>query len=243
MIRLAVLLLFLASVAHAQIDKSFLVRKRFASPTNPSQIAGSAFWWVAEDNALGRVSAWPDRIQGSTWSNGDTAVQPTNTASGVQFWRNATTFLTNTVDISASTVSSHFLIFKLNRNTIQQSILNVSPSVNTRAIGIDPSPAGQLFIFVSPNSRNNGLLQSNTWYSVLITCSSAPQTVFYTNGIPSNTNNAGNLGSATWGSFGGNSGNGFLEAHVRELAIWTNTVLTGADAATLHAYAKVKYGL
>jgi len=237
----------LSGRAQFGVEQPFFLQTASASQFTPQSIDHLGYWWVSSDVQTNvTVTNWVDRIASASWTNGADSKRPTNSASGVHFVRASSQQLTNTPGITFaegsgdSEAATHFFIIRPDAVNVFQAFLIRSISVSSKDFGI--TSAALLYLHIAPTISTDGALAANNWYDVAITCKTGPESIFYTNGVPSSTN-AFNLGTGVneWKCFGGNSGGGYLGAYVRELAIWTNYTMTSLEVSNLHRYATNTY--
>lgn len=193
---------------------------------DPTNIAGLYFQYSYKDFVVGQsVSNWNEKIlSGSTRSltNVVSAKWPTNSASGVFF--NAS-WLTNG---SPSTATSNFSVWISMTPTATPSGYHClfSDSAGNRGFEIH---AGVIDFFATTD-HNMAAVTANVQVDFVYANGAS-----YTNGVAGATI-VPPTGNSTVGSVGSDSVNENYDGYIKYLYIWTNTILTSAQAVSLHTY-------
>lgn len=233
-----ILLLFCASA----FGQAFTPRRPFVTQSTPasgpSSMGQLAYWWVASDLPLGAVSTWTDRNVGSVWQSRTPAQPaPTNTVDGVQFNGTTHTTLTNVIGaISVITNSSQFVILARTGTGAFQDILDFKNDGTWEWTWF--STTWELFPGSKAAVGNPG---TNVFFDMAYTSDYANNRIIgYTNGVAVITNTTSTIGG-TWHIMGGITNSGFFSGYIKELIMYTNTVLNLTTVSNLHYYATNTY--
>lgn len=226
------------------------------APFSPTNIGGLAYWWVSSDLPVGiTVSNWVDRIKGESWTNFSGTTCPTNSAIGL-FFDGSNDILTNVGTINlgnkAGSSNSHWAVVSTGRigageaPTILQSRTN-GTSYYFGQFDNAGNPAnrwsfGGTSPFFVTGWRTNALVFSD----VTGVCDDAAGNMIgYTNAVPQETNAAtGRIANnASWMYLGRDSaGAFFMKGYIKEIAVYTNKILSSVNISNLHYYATNLYG-
>lgn len=216
-----------------------------SASTSGLPVNGVGYWWVSSDMTTGQfVTNWVDRIIGSAWTNGATGdTRPTNSALGVHFDRTKSQNLTNSGVTFATGVqpSSHWVIINRTAVNVFQDFLD---NANSGVLEWMFDNVQRYNVTISSSGKNLSISPTNSWVDWLVVMDTGGSAIyFYTNGLPGLTNTTAPTSSAQpWKIMGGIPASGYFTGYIRELAVWSNTVLTASDAVKLHTYATNKYG-
>lgn len=197
--------------------------------SGPTDIGGMAYYWNYSDlTPSANVSAWIDRVQAKDFHQGNSAKQPTNSASGVYF--SGTTMLTNAVTLPQSKFSI-WIGYKM-------------PATQAGYGGLVTDSGGTAGFFMHSLSfefyplTDLYIQAANIYYDTVYVNAGTGTTgggVGYTNGIATPT--ITDKGTAwTFNYFGSDNGGESYKGFIKFICIWTNTSLSATDAANLSTY-------
>lgn len=217
-----------------------------SSIPDPTTVPGLALWWVSSDLSVGpKVSDWVDRIQGKHWTNGNSAKQPTNSATGVYF-DGSVTVLTNDGSFKLTTASGLFTIWAIVKPVqdgdggTQRAFLTQPNNVQQAGKGLywfnhtfTDVTGGTVYFKGVTNNYQDYIFQSDV---------TVPHTWYTNNAATATGINIQVGGDVTFFNLGQNPtvNNGWF--YVAEIGLYTNDI--GANStyrATLHTYATNKY--
>lgn len=219
-------------------DQPFLAKDTTASSEINPQALAANYWWRYHDMPTNiSVTNWSDTIRGSVWTNASASI-PTNSSIGVRFDKANSQQLTNS-GIDFTDLSMTWLILQRTSDGSFQYILSKD---NGGALNLAFFADNRIFLEQVSVSKFDGTIAVNTWFDLAFVSDSVNGvSYFYTNGVPAVTNSPNISVTSFWRFLGGIAAGGFWNGNLREMAVWTNTIVTSSNIFELHKYATNKY--
>lgn len=215
----------------------------------PTNIAAPTYYWVNSDLAANSAaSVWTDRYAGFQIVQTNSLIQPTNSANGLCFDGHSVMSFSNTMMLP--TGSSVFVV--LNASPTAHNMVILQDTNIQNGLYITPNAQYRMSAFANSVAATDAVNPTNLLTFAFTTQNSGGQTkfTFYTNGVPSATNNVATLNPMPLDCVGGianvfNQTMGRLDysfyGFIREIVVWTNLVLSPATNVCLNTYAGWKY--
>jgi hypothetical protein len=212
-----------------------------ASVTDPSQIAGLAFRWVASDASSGQILT--DRIQGNNWYQNTSGNRPTKTGNHL-VWNGTSSYMNTTnVTLTFENNCSFYLIMNVtdNSSTVADAIfITASGSSNARIRPVHLGPPSMLFQVGGTGA--SGFYTALSTIDFVYAAAPSGHDNVYTNGILyyQNTSTPQSGTEASVGQRG--DGVNWFQGSFYEMGIYTNKTLSTDEVCSLHYYATNTYG-
>lgn len=228
------------AMAIAGLAKSVNPTPCIASFTNPTQIAGLAYRWVAADGT--NAGVLKDRIQANYWVQTFGPSQPVLHGNHLDFDGSASTFNTTNVTMTFENNCSFYLIVTVT-NTGSDGWILSNNSNSTGDVRMTTGGAGGKFDVNGIPAGNTSFYPLQTLIDIVYAAQPSGHDKLATNGVVGDAF-INTVTGTTYANVAGRAGDlgGKFKGAFYELGIYTNKTLSADEVCSLHYYATNTYG-